>query len=278
MYKSHKLKNVLITGATGFIGQALLQRLSKLDLNISIVARNTSNQSIDKKFKIFYTNDLFEETEKWWADVCIGIDLVIHLAWYVNPADYLSSSKNIDCLLGSIRLANGAITARVKKFVGIGTCFEYDCSGTTPIPVSHKLDPKTLYASSKVASFHVLSSLFRSAKIDFSWARFFFLYGEGENPARLVPYLKEKLVRRECVSLTDGMQVRDFLTIDEAVEQLIDIAFNEKNGPYNICSGNPITIRDFVENIANLYDGKDLLQFGSRPNNLFDPHYIVGKK
>lgn len=173
----NKFKNILITGATGFVGQALLRHLCKLDLNISVVTRggNLNNlNNLNERITIIHVNDIFNESEQWWSQVCKGIDLVIHLAWYVNPLDYLTSRQNLNCLLGSIELAKGAASAGVKKFIGVGTCFEYDCSTFSPIEESHKLDPKTLYASSKAALFYLLKSLFDGAKIDFCWARFFF--------------------------------------------------------------------------------------------------------
>ncbi len=274
----HKLKNILITGATGFIGQELLKRLCKLDLNISVVTRGGNLNSLNGRITIIHVNDIFHESEQWWAQVCKGVDLVIHLAWYVNPLDYLTSRQNLNCLLGSIELAKGAASAGVKKFIGVGTCFEYDCSTFSPIEESHKLDPKTLYASSKAALFYLLKSLFDGAKIDFCWARFFFLYGEGENPSRLVPFVIDKLNKGELVPLTEGTQIRDFLSVEDAVSQLIEICFGEKTGAINICSGQPITVREFVENIAASYGRQDLLLFGARPANLFDPAYIVGKK
>ena len=67
--------------------------------------------------------DIFAESAAWWADVCAGVDTVIHAAWYAEPQHYLQSPKNRDCLSGTLRLAQGAVQANVRRVVGIGTLF-----------------------------------------------------------------------------------------------------------------------------------------------------------
>ena len=122
-------KKFLLTGATGFVGRQILKNLLDKRYEVRVVVRK--NKEIffkDKNFKIeiITTNDLFQESVEWWEKQCKGIETIIHAAWYVEPGKYLKSLKNIDCLIGSLNLARGAIQAGVKRFVGIGTCFEYD--------------------------------------------------------------------------------------------------------------------------------------------------------
>ena len=81
---------------------------------------------------------------------------MIHVAWYVEPGKYLDSPKNLDCLIGTLALAKGAVNANVSRFVGIGTCFEYDLKEgylSTDTP----LRPLTPYAAAKASAFITLS-------------------------------------------------------------------------------------------------------------------------
>ena len=76
--------------------------------------------------------------------------------------------------------------------------------------------------------------------------------------------------------MTQGTQIRDFLDVGQAARQIIDMAFSGKEGPINICSGLPKSIRALAEAIADIYGRRDLLVFGARQDNLIDPPYLVG--
>jgi dTDP-6-deoxy-L-talose 4-dehydrogenase (NAD+) len=221
------------------------------------------------------TPDLFSQPEEWCAEVCRDVHRVIHLAWYGDPRTYLQSEKNLDCLLGTLRLAKGAALATVRRLVGIGTCLEYDLTGG-PVSVATALRPSTAYSAAKAAAFMALSQWLPSRSVEFAWCRLFYLYGEGEHPERLVPYVQSQLAAGEPAELTSGDQVRDYLDVREAAEQIVDIAFGTIRGAVNVCSGRPITVRQLVEQIADRYGRRDLLRFGYRANNRLDPPYVVG--
>ena len=225
--------------------------------------------------KIITTNDLFAESASWWSTNCHEIDIVVHLAWYTEPGKYLESKTNIDCLIGSLNLAKGATQAGVKRFVGVGTCFEYDLSDGF-VSINTPLNPMSLYADTKVALYLSLLHWLSASSIDFVWCRLFYLYGEGEHPQRLVPYLRTMLQKGEPVDLTSGEQIRDFLDVRDAGKMIVDVILSEIVGPINICSGVPVTVRQFAEKIANEYKTSSLLRFGNKAKSTFDPPCVVG--
>jgi dTDP-6-deoxy-L-talose 4-dehydrogenase (NAD+) len=204
-----------------------------------------------------------------------GVDTIIHLAWYVQPGKYLDSHQNIDCLIGSLNLAKGAAIAGVRRFVGIGTCFEYDQSEVA-LTVETTIKPVTPYASAKAALYIALSSWLTRHSIEFSWCRLFYLFGEGEHEHRLAPYVRRQLQNGENVKLTSGKQVRDYMDVSLAGSRIGEIALGVQTGPVNICSGSPITVREFVESIAREYGGRHLLKFGVMPDRENDPPFVVG--
>jgi dTDP-6-deoxy-L-talose 4-dehydrogenase (NAD+) len=104
----------------------------------------------------------------------------------------------------------------------------------------------------------------------------FYLHGEGEDPRRLVPYLRSRLAAGAPVELTKGDQIRDFLDVREAGRMITEVALGHEQGAVNICSGTPITVRQLAEQIADEYGRRDLLMFGARPDNLIDPPCVVG--
>jgi len=120
---------VLITGGTGFVGTQVLrclQRALRVVIRRGTVSRLSPTSS---EVEVIETDDLFGESAEWWRDACDGIDTVAHLAWYAEPGRYLISPRNLSCLSGTIALAEGAIAAGVRRFLGVGTCFEYDLTG-----------------------------------------------------------------------------------------------------------------------------------------------------
>lgn len=270
--------NVLLTGATGFVGRQILSALLDRGATVRLVLRHTSNTDAlptEVVSAAILTDDLFAESACSWAKHCAGLDTVVHSAWFVEPGTYLQSPKNLDCLTGTLNLAKGATQAGVKRFIGVGTCIEYELSGgylTTNTP----LNPTTPYSAAKAAAYLALKEWLPPQGCEFAWCRLFYLHGPGEDPRRFVPYLRAKLQAGEPAELTTGNQVRDFLDVRIAGEMIADVALSSRQGAINICSGMPVTIRQLAEQIAGQYNRLDLLRFGARPENLVDPPVVVG--
>lgn len=271
-------RKILLTGATGFVGRQVLRTLADSDVNVTVVVRDGTQQLLGCLHAIegvITTPDLFAETSDWWADACKGLDTVIHVAWYVEPGRYLQSATNLDCLTGTLQLAKGSSQAGVKRFIGVGTCFEYELAGNL-LTVETPLRPSTPYAAAKAAAFTMLSQWFPLEGVEFAWCRLFYLYGEGEDGRRLVPYLRKRLGSGQLAELTSGDQIRDFMDVRDAGRMIAEAAIGNICGPINICSGIPITVRQLAEKIADEYGSRDFLKFGVRQENSVDPACVVG--
>jgi len=269
---------ILLTGATGFVGKQVLKALQKTNSDITLIVRSNWKEQIENQNcinSIVITKDIFSESINWWENVCKSIDTIVHLAWYVEPGKYLQSDKNTKCVLGTLNLANGAAISGVSRIVGIGTCFEYDLVGGI-LSINTPLKPLTPYAIAKVTLFEKLTTLLMKQNIEFAWCRLFYLYGEGEDERRLVPYIRSKLKSGLIAELSVGNQIRDFMDVEEAGQMIVDIAKSNLQGAVNVCSEVPTTIRQLAEKIADEYGRRDLLKFGARPNDIFDPHCVVG--
>lgn len=272
------MTRIIVTGATGFVGCQIMRALAQLGVElIPVVRRGKEPQvaNLSNVIKIISTSDVFAEDEQWWAQKCRDIDVIVHAAWYAEPGKYLQSTLNMDCLVGSLQLARGAVTAGVKRFIGIGTCAEYDQSHGV-LTVDTALKPSTPYAAAKAALFLALSQWLPTQSVTLAWCRLFYLYGEGEDRRRLVPYIRRQLEKGESVELTSGKQIRDFLDVAKAGKKIAEIALDDCIGPINVSSGVPITVRQLAEQIASEYGRQDLLRFDARPDNLFDPPCVIG--
>ena len=276
--KNKAKSRVLVSGATGFVGRKIIDALIVQDVEIVIVVRASSliqDSHINGLYDVLYSEDIFLESVSWWANVCKDVDIVVHAAWYAEPGKYLQSINNIDCLNGSLNLARGAAAAKVKRFIGLGTCFEYEMSDA-PLKVNDSQYPLTLCASSKLSLYFLLNQFFKLENIEFAWCRLFYLYGDGEDSRRFFPYIKQKLQQGEVAELTSGLQVRDYMDVMDAGRVIATVALGSQSGVVNVCSGQAVTIRQIAENIADDYGRRDLLKFGAREDNLMDPAFVVG--
>lgn len=271
-------QTVLLTGATGFVGRQVLRALQARSSDLRLVVREGTAlppETAGPAIEVIETPDMFAESREWWTRACAGVDTVIHVAWYAEPGQYLHSPKNLDCLAGTLALARACVGSGVRRFVGVGTCFEYDLSQGY-LSVDTPLQPTTAYAGAKAAAFLALEHYFPGCGVEFAWCRLFYLYGEGEDSRRLVPYVRERLEAGEVANLTSGEQIRDFMNVERAGRMIAEVAGSDRNGPVNICSSIPVTVRELVERIADEYGRRDLLRFGVRPGNAVDPPCVVG--
>lgn len=272
-------QRVLITGATGFVGRQVLRALEGHEITAVLREGSVAPEACAH---VLRTPDLFAQDIDFWTSACAGIDIVIHLAWYAEPGLYQTSLKNLDCLAGTLRLSRGAVAAGVKRFVGIGTCFEYDLACPTlsqgqRLSVSAPLGPSSPYGAAKAATWLALSRGLAAEPTSFAWARLFYLYGEAEDPRRLAAYLHLQLAAGEPALLTSGRQVRDFLDVREAGRQIAQLALGSASGAFNICSGRPVTVASFAADIAAHYGRPDLVRLGARPDSPLDPPFVVGE-
>lgn len=269
---------MLVTGGGGFVGAQILKRLTESGHTLRLVARPETARRLAANYpdaRIVTSEDLFAQSAPWWEETCRGVDAVIHAAWYVNPADYLDSERNAACISGSFKMAMGAARAGVKHFIGLGTCMEYALPSDR-LDIGSPTAPSTVYGACKLALFETLDVFFETGATRFSWCRLFYLYGEGENEKRLLPYLKSRLEAGETAQLGSGTQIRDYLDVAVAGALIADVVDTGQLGAINICSGQPVSIRQFAEGIADRYGRRDLLEFGAHRPHPRDPSAVVG--
>lgn len=268
---------VLVTGGTGFVGRQVMACLAAADHPVRAVVRTGSADRLPRadRAEVVESDDLFAQDAAWWAGTCEGIEAVVHLAW-VATGPYLTAPENLACLSGTLALAHGAVAAGVRRFVGTGTCVEYDL-GHGILSVDTPLRPTTPYGGAKAAAFQALSQWLPANGVSFLWCRLFHVHGAGEDPRRLVGYLRRQMAAGEKAELTSGNQIRDFIEVADCAARIIAILDADVEGPFNLCNGVPVTVRQFAERLA-VEHGRpaDLLAFGARPDRPGDPYCILG--
>lgn len=280
--EAEALMTVTLTGATGFVGRQILRNLLDRGCSVSVLARDPSRlQDFSGRggLEVAHTPDLFAEATDRLEKLLEGSETLVHAAWHGEPGHF-TSPRNLSCLTGTINLAHAFAAVGGKRFVGVGTFAEYDPSADL-MTTDTALAPNTLYGACKASAFHVLRCFLGTQGVSFAWCRIFNVYsegsdGEGANERGLVSYIRGQLRAGEAVLLTRGDQERDYLDVKTAAERIVDVALGEQQGAVNICSGEAVTVRQLAERIADEYGRRDLLRFGVRPENIFDPPRAIG--
>jgi nucleoside-diphosphate-sugar epimerase len=203
-------------------------------------------------------------------------DALIHLAWYAHPKDYLTSHANLAALAMTNVVVEAALAAGCPKLVLGGSCVEYAPSNR-PLRETDPVGLHSLYATAKHAAHQVASCLAAESGAALAWTRIFHIHGPHEHPDRLIPFVARQIRAGNEVPLTDGTQVRDQLHIADVAAALIAIATTPgATGTFNVCSGQPVTLKQVLTEVADILDGVRLLKFGALPHRPNETMYLAG--
>ncbi len=237
---------VLVTGASGFIGQHVLAELLKRRLDVVAVTRCAANlANVDPAVRVMQMDianpaaDCYEQ---------LGCpDVLIHLAWNGLP-NYKSMHHFESELPKQYAFLENLIEAGLPVLLVTGTCFEYGMQSGLLSENSTTM-PDNPYARAKDALRQRLEALKQVKPFNLIWTRLFYMYGEGQPSTSLYPNLKAAVSRGDAVfNMSGGEQLRDYLPVEEVSRLIVELALSNCDaGIVNICSGQPISVRKQVE-------------------------------
>ncbi|NIX77548.1 NAD-dependent epimerase/dehydratase family protein [Microvirga terricola] len=249
-------KRILVTGASGFAGSHVLGSLRERGFSVHAASRKAPRGP----FSAHHLVDLMDAAAVDKLLATVRPSHVLHLAWFAEHGRFWTAPENLDWVAASLTLGRFAARHGVTRFVGVGTCAEYDWSdgGKMPRRESDALAPATLYGRAKAVTAAHLASLFADHGVSFAWARLFHLFGADEPPGKLVASILASLRAGERVQLRSGSALRDYMAIERVGEALAALADSDAVGPVNIASGEPILIGDLARMLAQLMGREDL--------------------
>lgn len=267
---------ILLTGAAGFIGSHVARLLVQTDCEVYALVRESSDlwriKDITSRLHLVRADLAAHDNVK--AELAkIRPDMCLHLAWYVVPGRYQAAYENMNLLTDSLHLASQLASLDCKRFVGVGTCFEYDI-GSDYLSEISPVKPRTLYAASKLALYTVLEQLGKLTGMEVAWPRLFYLYGPFEPEQRLVPSVITSLLRNQVAKVTKGEQVRDSLHVEDIATAIWAVAQSNLTGPVNIGAGKPVTVREVIQKVAEIMDKPGLIEYGGLPYDPSDPMFV----
>lgn len=264
---------VLVTGASGFVGRHVPGPLAAAGVEVHTAGRRAPPTASARHHSI----DVLDGAATRALVIAVRPTYVLHLAWTVEHGAFWTSPTNLDWTAATLHLARACAEAGVTRFVGVGTCVEYDWADGGPEPrrEDDPLRPGTLYGTAKASTFALLSAFSRQAGLGFAWGRLFHLFGPGEDERRLVASLVSALAAGRPAALASGRPVRDFLSTVDAGAALAALVLADAEGPVNVASGEPVSIADLAGDIAAIAGRPDLLRLGARPDPTGEPPRMV---
>ncbi len=268
------MKTVLVTGANGFIGRHVMSHLLSRDFTVHAAGRNFFRSLPGVTV---HSVDLLTADEGATLIDAVRPSHLLHLAWNVEHPTYWSSLENLRWVDASLRLLVAFAKAGGRRWLGIGTCAEYDSTASGLMDErSTPLRPNTLYGASKLALCTLSQAAARELGISAAWGRVFHLYGPHERPGRLVPAVIQALLDGRPALCTHGSQQRDFMHVNDVAQALVLILAGPREGPINVCSGRAVTISEVANCIARAIGRPDLVQLGALKPAPADPDALVG--
>jgi nucleoside-diphosphate-sugar epimerase len=271
--------NILLTGATGFVGSHLLYHLLNEKHQVTILKRRTSDiwrikDSINNvsSVDIENENDLSEVISQH------HIDAVIHTATlYIKretDQEELQAMNEANITFPTL-LLDAAVKTGVKYVINTGTCFEYALSDK-PVSETSPIEAYNYYAATKIAFEHILSYYAKMHKIHAATLKLFYPYGEKDNK-KIIPLVLQSYVHDRELIISKGEQELDFTYVGDIVKAysrtLSYLASESYNGytTYNIGAGKATQIKDLVSHIEQI-SGKKGIVHCSKP---YPPHDIM---
>lgn len=269
---------VLITGATGFLGNYVINELIKFDCH-TIIASGRDEKKV-RHFEWFNKVNFIATDLNYIQENCFDYfkqpDLLIHLSWegLPNYKDLFHFERN---LFANYFFLKNMLEHGLKDLSVIGTCFEY---GMQSGCLNEKLETKpiTSYGLAKDTLRKFLEQLKLKMDFDLKWIRLFYMYGKGQNPNSILSQLDTALEKKEpSFNMSGGEQLRDYLPIEKVGEYIVKIALqNQVTGIINCCSGEPISIRRLVENYLREKKQDIHLNLGYYPYPSYEPMAFWG--
>jgi dTDP-glucose 4,6-dehydratase len=223
-----KGRRVLVTGAGGFIGSRLCERLVEAGAEVRALVRYTSDgeagwldQSAIRAQVDVRRGDLADRDSVF--DAVRGTDLVFHLgALIAIPYSYLAPESYVRTnILGTLNVLQAVRELGVGRLVHTSTSEVYGSAQVVPMTEAHPLVGQSPYSASKIAADKLAESYHRSFGAPVVTLRPFNTYGPRQSARAVIPTITTQLLAERPIRLGDTRPTRDFVYVDDTVTAFI---------------------------------------------------------
>ena len=272
------MKNYIVTGAAGFLGCNLTERLMQEDnAHIYVVVRPNSphNARLAPSERLtIVPADLSDYAR---LDEMIGTpcDVFFHLAWQGGRYDFAAQYGNIADALGALE---SAARLGCKRFICTGSQAEYGRQ-TALITEETCPHPADAYGAAKLAACALSRQRAADLGVEWVWGRVFSLYGKYEQKGRMLPTLVKSLRSEQTFALSSsGAQNWDYLYAADAADALLALAEQGRAGEiYNIAHGGYRPLRYYIEEARRVLVSQSDVTYGTANEGVFSLQASVEK-
>jgi UDP-glucose 4-epimerase len=256
---------ILVTGGTGFIGDALCRALAASGSRVVSVSRRAgiSNTSVQ-----YSQVDLADADATRNLVRSVQPDYVFHLASYVTGqtgVEHVLPSLSAN-LLTTVHLMLALQESACRRMVLAGSLVEPDIGSNERVPTSP-------YSAAKWASSDYARMFHSLYKLPVAIARIFMVYGPGQDTSKLIPYVITSAMRGERPRISSGRRQIDWVYVDDVVRGLMQLvqAPGVDGRTVDLGSGTLTTTTELVQRVCRLVGTGIDAEFASIPDRPNEP-------
>lgn len=256
-------KNVLVTGAGGFIGSHLVEELYRKGATVIAFVRYNSRsdygmiEDIDPSIRNSITivsGDITDNPTM--RNAVRDIDIVFHLAALNGiPYSYLAPESYVHTnIIGTQRVLESCLQTGVERLVHTSTSEVYGTAQYVPIDEKHPLCGQSPYSASKIAADKLAESYYHAFDLPVTTIRPFNTYGPRQSARAIIPSIISQALSGDVVKIGSSDPVRDLTFIEDTIRGFIVVGESDKaiGKTINIGSGEGIAIGDLTRIIIDL--------------------------
>ncbi|MEL1136132.1 NAD(P)-dependent oxidoreductase [Desulfitobacterium sp. THU1] len=260
------MKNVIITGATGFLGYALLLDLIENNIHATVLCRRNSKRRM--RLDNLRNIKIIECDLSYASEILLDgdYDTFYHLAWEGDRNDFDKQYRNIDVTLECLKLA---AKSECRHFICTGSQAEYGNVKGLITEETHLL-PTTAYGTCKVATYYLMRDLACRLGIDHTWVRPFSVYGKHDNPNSLLPQMMEAFLSgRDFTLASDGTHTWNYLHETDAARALRLLGDCETSDSlFNLAGDENIPLCEYAERVRQALNPNGIVAYGNRKSEV----------
>jgi nucleoside-diphosphate-sugar epimerase len=276
------MKKILVTGATGFIGGYVIDRLLSVgDADYRIIATSAHREKAEASPWYHRVSYIPFDLEKMDPSVDLYAffgepDYMIHLAWEGLPNYKAAFHVEVNYPRHAAFLQN-LVVHGLRDLTVTGTCLEYGMQEGC-LEEDGATHPGNPYADAKDRLRLFLRDLQTAHPFALKWVRLFYMYGKGQSQNSLLSQLERALAEHApAFNMSGGEQIRDYLPVEKIAEYIVAIALQQRvMGTINCCSGQPVTVKQLVEDYLERSGRKIPLNLGYYPYPDYEPMRFWG--
>jgi UDP-glucose 4-epimerase len=271
MIRSSPLK-VLVTGAAGFIGTSLSNRLIKDGYEVIGLDDFSAGNPSGLMPEVKLTEAKINDQKKLW-ELLQGVDCVFHLAAKVIVPDSILYPREYEKINvgGTVTLLEAMRDVGINRMVFASSGAIYGIQDEQPLKETAKPKPASPYAVSKLASEYYINTIGRLWGLEAVCLRIFNAYGPGQKfsfaHAPVIPtFLKQAASMGTIVIHGDGNKTRDFIYIDDVVEALVAASRIDKPVELviNVGSGTETSVNEVLSLAKKITNGSPEVVYNQR--------------